>query len=77
MLTSAVDTWRAVKIWTENSTDLPNRFLPLIQVPPMIQNKIEVLNFKTLKTQVPIEYLTPNSMLWGNLVVVLPYFNFD
>jgi len=27
---------------------------------PMIQNKTEVLNLKTLKTQVPIGYLTLN-----------------
>jgi hypothetical protein len=56
--TSAVDTWRAVKIRTENLTEVPNEFLPLIQVPPMIQNKIEVLNLKSRKTQVPIGYLT-------------------
>jgi hypothetical protein len=56
--TSAVDTWRAVKIRTENLTEVPNGFLPLIQVPPMIQNKTEVLNLKSRKTQVPIGYLT-------------------
>jgi hypothetical protein len=33
-------------------------FLSLIQVPPMIQNKTEVLNLKSRKTQVPIGYLT-------------------
>jgi hypothetical protein len=58
MSTSAVDTWRAVKIWTKNLTEVPNEFLLLIQVPPMIQNKNEVLNLKTLKTQVPMMYLT-------------------
>jgi hypothetical protein len=56
--TSAVDTWRAVKIRTENLTEVPNGFLPLIQVPPMIQNKTEVLNLKSRKNQVPIGYLT-------------------
>jgi hypothetical protein len=56
--TSAVDTWRAVKIWTENLTEVPNEFLPLIQVPPMIPNKTEVLNLKTRKTQVPMGYLS-------------------
>jgi hypothetical protein len=58
MSTSAFDTWRAVKIWTENITEVPNEFLPLIQVPPIIQNKTEVLNLKTHKTQVPMRYLT-------------------
>jgi len=52
-----VDTWRAVKIWTENLTDVRNGFLPLIHVPPMIQNKTEVLNLKTRKTQVSMGYL--------------------
>jgi hypothetical protein len=56
--TSAVDTWRAVKIWTENLTEVPNEFLPLIQVPPMIPKKTEVLNLKTRKTQVPMGYLS-------------------
>jgi hypothetical protein len=56
--TSAIDTCRDVKIRTENLTEVPNEFLPLIQVPPMIQNKTEVLNLKSRKTQVPIGYLT-------------------
>jgi hypothetical protein len=56
--TSAVDTWRDVKIRRENLTEVPNGFLPLIQVPFMIQNKTEVLNLKSRKTQVPIGYLT-------------------
>jgi hypothetical protein len=56
--TSAVDTWRAVKIRTGNLTEVPNGFLPLIQVPPMIPNKTEVLNLKTRKIQVPIGYLS-------------------
>jgi hypothetical protein len=34
------------------------KILPLIQVPPMIQNKNEVLNLKSRKTQVLIGYLT-------------------
>jgi hypothetical protein len=50
--------WRAVKIRTENLTEVPNGFLPLIQVPPMIPNKTEVLNLKTCKTQVPMGYLS-------------------
>jgi len=58
MSTSAVDMWRDIKIWTKNLTEVPNGFLPLIQILPMIQNKIEVLNLKTRKTQVLIGYLT-------------------
>jgi hypothetical protein len=58
MSTLAVDTWRAVKIWTKNLTEVQNRFLPLTQVPHMIQKKTHVLNLKTLKTQVPMRYLT-------------------
>jgi len=58
--TSAVDTWRDVKIRTKNLTEVPNEFLLLIQVPPMIQNKTEILNLKSRKTQVPIRYLTQN-----------------
>jgi hypothetical protein len=58
MSTSAVDTWRAVKIWTKNLIKVPNEFLSLIQIPSMIQNKTEVLNLKMLKIQVPIRYLT-------------------
>jgi len=63
MSTSAVDTWRVVKIWTENLTEVPNGFLLLIQVSLMIQNKTEVLNLKTHKTQVLIGYLTQNIMV--------------
>jgi hypothetical protein len=55
--------WRAVKIRTENLTEVPNGFLPLIQVPPMIPNKTEVLNLKTRKTQVPMGYLTQKYIL--------------
>jgi hypothetical protein len=58
MSTSAVDTWQAIKIWTKNLTEVPNEFLLLIQVLPMIQNKTEVLNLKALKILVPIRYLT-------------------
>jgi hypothetical protein len=61
--TSAVDTWRDVKIRTENLTEVPNGFFFLIQIPPMIQNKTEVLNLKSRKTQVPIGYLTLNIKL--------------
>jgi len=50
--------WGAIKIWTENLTEIPNGFLSLTQVPPMIQMKTQVLNLKTLKTQVPMKYLT-------------------
>jgi hypothetical protein len=60
--TAAVDTWRAVKIRTENLTEVPNGFLPLIQVPPMIPNKTEVLNLKTRKTQVPMGYLSLSAL---------------
>jgi hypothetical protein len=56
--TAEVDTWRDVKIQTKNLIEVPNGFLPLIQVSPMIQNKTEVLNLKSRKTQVPIGYLT-------------------
>jgi hypothetical protein len=41
----------------ENLIEVPNEFLLLIQVPLMIQNKTGILNLKTLKTQVPIDYL--------------------
>jgi len=58
VLTLAVDTWRAVNIWTENVTEVLNRFLLLTHVPPMKQIKTHILNFKKPKTQVPIEYLT-------------------
>jgi hypothetical protein len=76
--TSAVDTWRDVKIQTKNLTDVPNEFLPLIQVLPMIQNKTEVLNLKSRKTQVPIGYLTLNYIYRPCNVNYLgpPLFNF-
>jgi hypothetical protein len=61
--TAEVDTWRNVKIQTENLTEIQNRFLTLIQVPPMIQNKTEVLNLKSRKTRVPIGYLTLNFLI--------------
>jgi hypothetical protein len=48
--TSAVDTWWAVNIWTENVTDVPNEFLLIIQVPPMEQMKTQILNLKKSKT---------------------------
>jgi hypothetical protein len=57
MSTSAVDTWRTVKIWTKNLTEVPKKFLSLSHVLPMIQMKTQVLNLKTFKTQVPIKYL--------------------
>jgi hypothetical protein len=41
----------------ENLIEVPNEFLLLIQVQLMIQNKTGILNLKTLKTQVPIDYL--------------------
>jgi hypothetical protein len=40
MSTSVVDTWRAVKISTENLTEVSYEFLLLTQVSPMIQMKI-------------------------------------
>jgi hypothetical protein len=51
-----VDTWQHVNFMTKNLTEVPNEFLPLTQVPPMIQMKIQVLNLKTLKTQALIGY---------------------
>jgi hypothetical protein len=33
-------TWSDVKFWMENLTKVPTGFLSIIQVPPMIQNKI-------------------------------------
>jgi hypothetical protein len=60
MSTSVVDKWQGVKIWTKNLIEVPNAFLLLIQVPPIIQNKIDVLNLKTRKSQVPMDYLTQN-----------------
>jgi hypothetical protein len=68
--TSTVDTWRDVKIRTENLTEVPNGFLPLIQVPPMIQNKTEVLNLKSRKTQVPIGYLTLHNIWHSSARIV-------
>jgi hypothetical protein len=58
MSTSAVDTWRAIKIWTKNVTDVANEFLLLTQVLLMKQMKTQVLNLKKSKTQIPIKYLT-------------------
>jgi len=69
--TSAVDTWRAVKIRTENLTEVPNGFLPLIQVLPMIPNKTEVLNLKTRKIQVPMGYLTLINLTFGESLSLL------
>jgi hypothetical protein len=51
MSTLAVDTWRVIKIWMKNLTEIPNEILSLTQISPIIQNKIEILNLKTLKTQ--------------------------
>lgn len=51
------NTWKAIYNWAENVTEVLNRLLALTQVPPMKQMKIQVLNLKKLKTQVPIEYL--------------------
>jgi hypothetical protein len=42
----------------ENLTKVPNEFLPLTQVPPMIEMKTQILNLKKLKTQVSMKYLT-------------------
>jgi hypothetical protein len=53
VLTSVVDMWWAVKIWTENITEVPNGFLSLIQVLPMKQIKTQVINLKKHKTHVP------------------------
>jgi hypothetical protein len=50
----------------KNLTDIPNEFLLLIQVPPMIQIKIQVLNLKTFKTQVPIRYLILKKYILNN-----------
>jgi hypothetical protein len=55
--TSTVDMWRAINIWTENVTEVPNGFLLLTQVPPMKQMKTQILNLKKLKTHIAIEYL--------------------
>jgi hypothetical protein len=68
MSTSAVDRWRSVKIWTKNLTKVSNGLLPLIQVPPMIQNKTEILNLKTRKTQIPIRHLTPNFFFFNRII---------
>jgi hypothetical protein len=51
-------TWPGINFRTENLTEVLNGFLPLTQVPLMIQIKTQVLNLKTLKTQVPMGYLT-------------------
>jgi hypothetical protein len=46
VLTSAVDTWWAINIWTKNVTEVLNEFLPLTQVSSMKQMKTQVLNLK-------------------------------
>jgi hypothetical protein len=56
--TSIVDTWQTVYFRTKNLTKVPNGFLPLTQVSLIIQMKTQVLNLKTLKTQVQMRYLT-------------------
>jgi hypothetical protein len=73
MSTSAVDTWRVVKIWTENLTEVPNGFLLLIQVSLMIQNKTEVLNLKTHLNWHKLQYTTKLS----NLMTCVLYINRD
>jgi len=50
--------WQTVNFRMENLIEVPNRFLPLTLVPLMIQMKTQALNLKTLKTQVPMRYLT-------------------
>jgi hypothetical protein len=37
--TLAIDTWRAVNIWTKNIIEVPNEFLPLTLVLPIKQTK--------------------------------------
>jgi len=64
--TSAVDTWWAVNIWTENVTDVPNEFLLIIQVPPMEQMKTQILNLKKSKTLFFFKYGTFHSL--GNFL---------
>jgi hypothetical protein len=61
VLTSAIDTWQTVNFRMENLIGVPNEFLLLTQVPPMIQIKTQVLNLKTFKTLVPMRYLTIES----------------
>jgi hypothetical protein len=39
LLTSAVDTWQIVNIWTKNVTEVPNGLLPVTQIPLMKQMK--------------------------------------
>jgi len=45
-----VFTLQTVNIWKENVIEVPNRFLLLIQVPPIKQMKTHVLNLKKPKT---------------------------
>jgi hypothetical protein len=49
---------QTVNIWTENITEVSKWFLLLNSGPHMKQMKIQVLNLKKLKTQIPIKYLT-------------------
>jgi hypothetical protein len=56
--TLVADTWQTVNFMMKNLTEILNEFLPLTQVPLIIQMKIQVLNSKTLKTHVPMGYLT-------------------
>jgi len=44
--TSAVDTWKAIKIWTENLTKVSNEFLLLTQVLPYNSNENSGTKFK-------------------------------
>jgi hypothetical protein len=73
MSTSTVDTWRTIKIWTKNLIEVPNEFLPLIQVSPMTQNKTNILNLKTLKTHIPMEYLNQNIKLKNTNIYIYIY----
>jgi hypothetical protein len=41
---------RAVNIWTENVTEVPNEFLPLTQISHMKQMQTQVRNLKKPKT---------------------------
>jgi hypothetical protein len=53
----------------ENVTEVPKWFLPLNSGITQEQMKIQVLNLKNLKTQIPIRYLTLNSN--ENICVVI------
>lgn len=57
-----VNRWQIINIWTENVIEVP-KCMTLNSGPPIKQMKVQILNLKKLKTQIPIGYLTLNFKL--------------